>query len=88
MVNRALTVSNHNAGSERRGLCLSIVEIEVSATELGAKLAAMRVWLGGNKCSLMIDARLVRQGTYLVRLDFDSNADAQKFLRVFDPGQP
>ena len=49
-------------------------------------MAAMRSWLDHNKCSLMIDARLEKAGSFLIRVEFDIAALAQAFRLAFDPG--
>jgi hypothetical protein len=62
-----------------------VVEIQVSAADLGEKLTAMRSWLDHNECSLMIDARLDAAGTFLILVEFNSAALAHAFRLAFDP---
>ena len=70
-----------------RSACMSsVVEIQVNTADLGEKLAAMRSWLDHNKCSLMIDARLEKAVSFLIRVEFDIAALAQAFRLAFDPG--
>lgn len=63
----------------------SVVEIQVSAAELGEKLVAMRNWLNHNKCSTMIDAQLEKAGTFIIRVEFDTSTLAHSFRLAFDP---
>ena len=63
----------------------SVVEIRVSAADLGEKLVAMRSWLTHHKCETMIDAQLETAGTFIIRVEFDTSTVAHAFRVAFDP---